>query len=68
MTSRLSAYDKDTNSCGIKAANLLGQKPHGLHGRLLAIVEIAGQYQRVDLLAKAKINDPHERLASSVSD
>jgi hypothetical protein len=52
----------------VKPTDLLGEKPSGFHGCLFAIIKIAGQQQRVDLLSKAEIDGPDERLPGCVSD
>ncbi len=52
----------------VQAFDLLGQEPGGLHRGLLAVVEVAGQQQRIDLLVDAEVDDPHESLPRGIAD
>ena len=52
----------------MQALHLLGQEPGRLHRGLFAIVEVAGQKKRVDLLVDAQIDDPHESPPRGIAD
>ncbi len=63
----IAADDIDGDTGLSKPLHLTGQKPRGLHRRLVAIIEIAGNHQRIDLFGEAQIDDGHERLARGVT-
>jgi len=63
----IAADDVDRDIRLSKPLHLTGQKPRGLHRRLVAIIKIAGNHQRIDLFGEAQIDDGHERLARGVT-
>ena len=48
----VAADDEDADARLMQPAELFGQKPRRLHRGLVAIIEIAGQQQRVDLFRR----------------
>lgn len=48
--------------------HLLGEEESRFHGRLLAVVEITGQQEGVDLLADAKLDDPDKSVPGGIPD
>ena len=49
-------YDEHSNPGLIQPLQLSGEKESGLHRRLIAIVEIAGDHQSINLFVEAKID------------
>ena len=56
----IAANNEDANSGLMQSSDLLGQKTGRFHRRLITIVKIACQNQRVDAFFQAQIDDPHE--------
>ena len=56
----IAADDEDANCSLMKPSDLLGQKTGRLHRRLIAIIKIACQNQRIDTLFQAEIDDAHK--------
>ena len=52
----IAANDESLDSGLVQAAKLIRQKACGLHRGLLAVIEVAGDQKRVDLLRKAKLD------------
>ena len=63
----IAANDEDLNPGLMKSADLLGQETGRFHRRLVAIIKIACQNQRVDTLFQAKIDDAHKSPPRRVS-
>ncbi|GLQ82779.1 hypothetical protein GCM10007881_63020 [Mesorhizobium huakuii] len=59
---------EDPDTSLVQACHLRCQKPRRFHRRLITIVKIAGNDQRIDTLRKAEIHDRDERLTAGVSD
>lgn len=64
----VAADDEDTDAGLMQPPDLLGQEPRRLHRGLVAVIEIAGQKQRVDLLVETEVDDAHESTAGRVPD
>ena len=64
----VAADDENADAGLVQPPNLLGQEPRRLHGRLVAVIEIAGEQQRVDPLVETEIDDAHESAARGVPD
>ena len=64
----VSANLQHPDPCLVKARHLRCKEASGLHRRLIAIIEVAGNDERVDAFREAKINDRNESLPTSVSD
>ena len=64
----VAADDKDMDAGLMQPPYLLRQEPRRLHRGLVAVIEIAGQEQRVDLLVETEVNDAHESTAGRVPD
>ncbi len=58
----IAANDECCDSRLIEPPELVGEETRGLHRRLLAVVEIAGDDKCVNLFRKAEIDDGDERL------
>ena len=52
----VAANDKRRDARLVKPSQLIGEKPRRLHRRLLAVVEVAGDQQRIHLFRKAQID------------
>ena len=52
----IAANDKGRDARLVEPPQLIGEKPRRLHRRLLAVVEVAGDQQRIDLFRKAEID------------
>ena len=60
--------DECLDACLGKPPKLLGQKTCRLHGRLIAVIEIASQKKGVYPLFKAQINDAHKSAPRGIAD
>ena len=49
-------------------AELFGEEPRRLHRGLVAVVEVSGEQERVDLLVEAKVDDADEGAPRRVAD
>ena len=52
----------------MQPVGLVGKKPGGLHRRLLAVVQVAGEQQGVHLLVEAKVHDADKGATGRVAD
>ncbi len=59
----IAANDENRDPRLVQPPQLVGEKAGGLHRRLLAVVKVAGDHERVDLLRKAEVDDRNESLA-----
>ena len=64
----IAANDEDPDTCLVQAMKLIGEIACRLHRRLIAVIEIAREEERIDLLGEAQIDDAGEGLARRVSD
>ena len=64
----IAANGIDGDVCLVQPLHLTGQKSCRLHRRLVAIVKIAGNHQRIDLLLEAQIDDGDQRLSCRPAD
>jgi len=64
----VAADDEDADAALIEAAQLFGQETGGFHGRLVAVVEIAGEDQGIDLFVEAKCYDGREGVPGGGAD
>ncbi len=56
------AADDEGRDLGlVQPSKLIGEKARGLHRRLLAVVEVAGDQKRIDFLVEAKLDNGRER-------
>ena len=64
----VAADDEDSNAGLAEPPELFGEKTRRLHRGLVAIVEISGDQERVDLLVQAKVDHPDEGTPGGVAD
>ena len=62
----IAANDEGPDPRLVQAPQLVGEKARGLHRGLLAVVEVAGDHERVDLLGKAEVDDRRRRPCASL--
>ena len=62
----IAAHDEDLDSGFMQPPDLLGKEPSGFHRGLVAIIEIACQQQRIDLLVETKVDDFDKGAAGCV--
>jgi len=60
--------NEDKDASLVQAPELFSQESSRLHRSLLAVVEIAGEQERINLLLEAEIDDPYEGVPSGVAD
>ena len=64
----IAAHDEGPNPCLVQPPQLRGEEQRRLHRRLVAIVEVAGDHERVHRFVEAQIDDVGERLAGGVAE
>jgi hypothetical protein len=64
----IAANDEDADAGLMEPADLRGKESRGLHGGLVAVIEVAGEDQRIDLIGKAQVNDALEGSARGIPD
>ena len=64
----IASDDKDLDPRRVQPANLVGEKSGRLHRRLIAVVQIPRQQQRVDLLGQTQIDETDKSTPGRVSD
>ena len=60
----VAAHDEGTDPGFVESLQLSGEKERRLHRRLVTVIEVAGDHQRVDPFVEAQVDRPLERLAS----
>jgi hypothetical protein len=64
----IAADEKDADAGLVQPAQLVGEEARRLHRGLLAVIEIAGDHQRIDPLGKGEIDDADKGLPRRVAD
>ncbi len=64
----IAADFEDPDAGLVKACHLRCQEAGGFHRRLVPVIKIASNDQRVDAFCKAQIHDRNESLAAGVAD
>ena len=64
----IAANDEGPDLRLVQAAELIREKARGLHRGLLAVVEVAGDQERVDLFGKAEVDDGGKGFARRAAD
>ncbi len=64
----VAANDEGPDPRLVQAPELIREKARGLHRGLLAVVEVAGDQERVDLLGKAELDHGGEGFARRAAD
>ncbi len=64
----IAANDEDADAGLVQAADLFRQEARGFHRGLVAVVEIAGKQQSVDLFIETQIDNPDEGAPRRVAD
>ena len=64
----VTADDEGRDPRLMQPPELVGEKAGGLHRGLLAVVEVAGDQESVDLFGKAEVDDRRESLARRPAD
>lgn len=64
----VSTDDEDADTGLVQTPELLGQEAGRLHRGLVAIIEIAGDHQGIDVFVQAQIDDPNESAPRRIAD